>query len=636
MQLDQLLKTGRYRHDRHAHLLAESTEAVSAAPYSEFDDDLWQRNQELYERLWGPVPWLHPADFDDRLAEWLESDVADKCIRGRTLKSLDVDCDSLTRRWIYNQSDVEAAKVGCRVDESRIKKVLDFIVGKLILYEGEYAGRRFRPMAWQIELFGRAFGWVVYSPDWGREVRRFRKCIVFIPKKTGKSPTGAAVGTYLTIGDGEQGAKTFSAAKDGKQAGIVHMHARNFIKKHDFAHGKANRLGCTVNKSSGEIYHEATESYYRILSADNIDGQEGLNGNAIIDETHVVDERLAKVLEYMGASRPEPMQFEISTAGNDLMAYGHSQFDYGRLVESGDVIDQQVLYMGFGIFSDNADEESEDTHQRANPSWFVTIKPSEFSQSMTRAKNRGKSAYDTFCMYRLNKWLSGASPWLEIAEWKACSCPWELEDKQGAQAVVGMDISRTRDMSAAVLSINDGVNVWIKPYLWITERYVEQWRDRMPQWKTWEDEGAVTVVPGDLIDYQAIYDRMTEIASVVDVRSIVFDPTYAGPILQWAPSSAVGGAELVQFCQSSNLYEGKIDEFEAGVKNGLIKHDGNPCLTWQAGHTQTKENPRGQRILVKPVSKDDPRKIDGMVGAVMSYSVAMLEMKCWSGSEMGL
>lgn len=618
--VDELLKTGKYRHDRHGHMLSTLEHRVDCTPYSAFDDEQWRLNQDLYEKFWGPVPFLHGDDFDSRLSAWLATDYADKCIRGRTLKSLDVDCDDTTRRWIYGPADVEAIKAGYRFDESRAARVLSFVGSKLILYEGEYAGKLFRPLAWQVEMFSRLFGWCGFSKDWNREVRRFRKAAVFISKKNGKSPTGAAIGLYLTLDDGELGAKTFSAAKDGKQAGIIHMHARQFVKRHDYAMGKANWLGCTTQKHTGEIYHEATESYYRILSGDNISGQEGLNGNAIIDETHVVDARLAKVLEHMGASRSQAMQFEISTAGRDLMQYGYGQYEYGRLVENGDVIDHQFFFLGFGVFNEaDADLDAEETHQRANPSWCVTIKPSEFHETLRRAKLRGKAAFDDFCMYRMNKWLSGGSPWLEPREWQACASPWDLEDKQGQPASIGIDLSRTRDMSAVVVAVGDGSECWIKPYLWITERYVTQWKERMPQWKDWEASGVVTVCDGETIDYRLIYETLEKIADVVSVRGIVFDPTYSAALVHWLQSSKLSHIELVKFEQNSTSYEGRIDEFEAAVNKGVIRHDGNRCLTWQAGHAETKTNQLGKRILIKPVSKDDPRKIDGMVASVMAH-----------------
>ena len=163
---------------------------------------------------------------------------------------------------------------------------------------------------------------------------RFNRCSLWVPKKNGKSPLAAGVGLYLLISDGEAGQKIFSAAKDGKQAGIMHAHAKHMVEMSPILSKELK-----INKSTGRIYHAKTRSTYDVLAGNHIKGQHGLNGSCIIDETHVVDERLARVLEFMGASRSEPIQFEASTAGNDPTGYGKKQFDYGTAVSEGMIFD---------------------------------------------------------------------------------------------------------------------------------------------------------------------------------------------------------------------------------------------------------------------------------------------------------
>jgi hypothetical protein len=201
--------------------------------------------------------------------------------------------DAVTKRWMRNASDERAVRNGCTFDEERGNHVCDFITQNLRLYEGEQAGQLFPMIPWEHECLMRIYGWVRFSPDCGRSVRRFTKAGVWLPKKQGKSPWASANGIYLLVADGEQGQKVFSAAKDGKQAGIMHMHARKMVEQSD-----ALASECKINKSSGRIVHLPTNSFYDVLAGDNITGQEGINGSVIIDETHVVDARLASVIEY--------------------------------------------------------------------------------------------------------------------------------------------------------------------------------------------------------------------------------------------------------------------------------------------------------------------------------------------------
>lgn len=180
--------------------------------------------------------------------------------------------DKVTRDWIRNAADERAVENGCRFDAERAAHVCEFFPKYLRLYEGEKAGQPFELVAWQKDVLSRIFGWVVYSEFHKREIRRFRKAGVWVPKKNGKSPLAAGVGLYLLTSDGEQGQKVFSAARDGKQAGIVHTHARKMVESSSQLSGV-----CKINMSTGQIAHLPSSSVYNILSGDNVLGQEGLN-----------------------------------------------------------------------------------------------------------------------------------------------------------------------------------------------------------------------------------------------------------------------------------------------------------------------------------------------------------------------
>ena len=139
--------------------------------------------------------------------------------------------DKVTSSWIRNEADQRAADKGYFMDEARGDHICNFIETQLCLYEGDYAGKPIRLLDWQVELFYRLFGWCKYSDFYERNIRRFRIASIWLPKKNGKSPTGAAVGLYLLAADGEPGNHIYSAARDAKQAGIVHKNARMLVEQ---------------------------------------------------------------------------------------------------------------------------------------------------------------------------------------------------------------------------------------------------------------------------------------------------------------------------------------------------------------------------------------------------------------------
>lgn len=525
--------------------------------------------------------------------------------------------DALTKRLILDASDELAVRNGCRFDQERADHVCEFFETELVLYEGEKAGQPFRLMDWQVEFLSRLFGWVRFSEQYGRMVRRFRKGSLWVPKKNGKSPLAAGVGLYLLGRDGEQGQKVFSAAKDGVQAGIMHMHARQMVLRSPHLSRE-----CKINKTTGQISHEETSSVYKILSGDNVTGQEGLNGSVIIDETHVVDSRLAGVLEYMGASRSEPIQLEVSTAGNNPEGYGKHQYDYGKAVSVGTFQDDQFLFVEYGAPQDATDEQCGHPAlwQDANPSWGVTINVDDFETSYKRAQ-RSVSDFAKFKMYRLNIWTSAANPWLSNAKWLAAADSVRREDVIGYTAYAGLDLSRTRDMSAFSLTVPDGEFFRLFTWFWMPEARAEELKDKAP-YEQWAADGWLELTPGDVIDYRLIERRVRELLEQFNIVKLRYDQRFAEEITQTLEEDCNLEREAMQ--QSANHYAGPMDDFEGLLNEGRLKHDGNPVLSWQAGHVGTKDALNGGRRPVKPGDrKDDPRTIDGIVASIMSLSAAL-------------
>ena len=520
-------------------------------------------------------------------------------------------------RLMIDAADERAKDNGCLYDQARVDHVLEFITGHLRLYEGEYAGDPVQLMKWQTELIERLFGWVRFSEDWGRYVRRYSRCGLWVPKKNGKSPTCAMIGLYLLVADGEQGQKVFSAAKDGRQAGIMHAHAKHMVEQSPILSKELK-----INKSTGRIYHELSRSTYDVLAGDNIGGQHGLNGSVIIDEVHVVDQRLARVLEFMGASRSEPIQFEASTAGNNPEGYAKKQFDYGQAVSEGMIFDDSFLFINHSAPQAATDKQCGQvtTWKKANPSWGVTIKRTEFEQSYKRAK-RSVADFTSWKQLRLNIWQSSATPWLRKADWANCGEDYTAEDLAGADCFLGLDLSRTRDMTAAVLAFRDDDTYKLLPFFWLPE---DTAADHVNQasYQEWHARGLLELTAGSVLDYSVIEQRIADLAERFNIVELVYDPWSAEELTQRLELEH--GIPRTKFKQTITSFAAPTAEFERLVLNGKLQHPQNPILTWQALHTQVKSDNNNNRRPVKPPNSN-PKKIDGIVAAVMALSRAMSE-----------
>ncbi len=136
-------------------------------------------------------------------------------------------------------------------------------------------------MPWQKNVLGNLFGRV--KPD---KTRQYRVGYIEQPKKAGKSTTLAGIALYGLVADGEQGAEIYGAAADREQAGIIYREAASMVRS-----SPALSRVLEVIDSRKTIIHKASNSFYRVLSADAFRA-EGLNIHMLLfDELHAQRDR---------------------------------------------------------------------------------------------------------------------------------------------------------------------------------------------------------------------------------------------------------------------------------------------------------------------------------------------------------
>lgn len=564
--------------------------------------------------------------------------------------------DDTTKLWMRNRSDELAVEDGCYFDVERGSYAVWWIERYCRLYEGEWAGqnmllrsgcasvdkqilddwdrggcdgskcrsRRYEEFIadggepdWQYECTMRMFGWVRFSGRWNRHIRRFNAASISIPKKQKKTPTLAAWGVHLICGDGEQGAKCFGGAKDGNQAGIAMAHAIAMVEQ-----SPELAAECKINRNENSIEHLPTRSKYKPLSSANErtkTSKEGINGHVLIDETHVVDRDFIKIISRAGISRAEPFHLEVSTAGNNPDGYGKERQDYARQVQLGAARNNGLFVAIYEAPQDLTDEQLAvdpvKYGKMANPAWGHTAHEEEFLADYNESK-RTLSGLADFKMYRLNIWQHTANQWLRIDDWSHCAGEICIEDYAGQMAALGLDLSKTRDMSAIAVSIPMGDRVALFARMWITESYVRDNADKADFLK-WQESGELRVIPGDVIQEQYIRDELERLVELLDVKVLVKDRALAADFTEWCENK-FPKINQIDYPQNAAMMEKPIDDFEAAVIDAKIEHENNECLNWQAGHASVWENARGHRIINKP-KRNDYRKVDGIVSAVMSH-----------------
>jgi phage terminase large subunit-like protein len=517
--------------------------------------------------------------------------------------------DSVTKRWIKSEADEIAVHQGCYFDQHAADHVEEFFRRFLRHSKGRWGGKPFELIDWQRDdLIFPIFGWKL--PD-GR--RRIRKVYCEVPKKQGKSTICSGVGLYMLVGDGEPGAEVYSAATDQNQAGIVHGEAINMVD----ASPELSAL-IDINRSTKTITFPHTKSVYKALSSD-AHSKEGLNASCIIaDELHVWRGRVFwDALKYAFAAREQPLLFMITTAGDDTLSVCYEQRTYAKQVASGEV--QDLRFHSY-IAAAEADDDwtDEKTWFKANPSLGQTQSLDDFRADFEEAL-KTPTTQSSFKRYRLNIWATGSNPWLSYHQWQACGRKFHEEDLLGCPCFGGLDLARIRDMTAFVLWFPKDDGNYVLPYFWMPEATIN--RTDSPEYlRAWVRDGLLISTPGEVCDYNFVREHIVKLSQQFDLRAIYFDPYNAEQLTQELDEEY--GIPRYAFGQSKQNFTAPVEEFERLIVSQQVFHNNHAILNWQAGHVEVKEDATGKKQPVKP-KRNDPRKIDGIVAAVMGLAGAL-------------
>lgn len=532
--------------------------------------------------------------------------------------------DAVTQSWIRNRSDELAVEAGCVFDEDRGREVCDWIESNLNLYEGELAGQPMTVAGWHREATMRLFGWVKYSERYKRWIRRFKRASVWVPKKRGKSPWLAGIGLYLMCADGEQGQKVYFAAKDGGQAReIAAKHALEMVLSSPFL---SDPSVIDVNRSLMQLTHKPSRSILKPISSGDqaaAKAKEGLNGCILVDECHVVDRAFISRVSRAGISRSEPIFLEVSTAGKDPESYGKSQYDYGKRVEAGDVVDHEFFFLCYEAPQQLTDEDLAADPLKwgrmANPEMGGGFDEDEFLADYNRSKNSLPDLAD-FKTYRLNIWQQAASPWLRIDDWNACRADFTEEDMIGRECYTALDLAKTQDMTSLALVFPwENGRYRILVYFFMPENGLKRVADKTHGMLDWAARKWIAVTPGDVTDYRFVKKVFAEKYEKFTISKLVYDPWNAEQLTQELADEL--GIDREKFSQSVSAFNEPTQDFERFVISREIEHNGNPVLSWQMGHATVKTDANANKKPIKP-TPDDPKKIDGVIAGIMAFAAA--------------
>lgn len=488
-------------------------------------------------------------------------------------------------------------------DATKSIRAINFIEKYCKQSKGKWNGKPLKLQLWQKAFIQAMFGFV--DKDTG--LRKYRKAILFVARKNGKSALAAAIANYMLTKDGEGGAEIYSVATKKDQAKIVWEEAKKMIKKSPCL---TKRIRCLI----GGIYYDATDSSFRALASDS-NSLDGLNAHFVVcDEVHAwKDKNLMDVMYDSMSAREQPLLLETSTMGTIRQNVFDIDYDYSSQVIDGTIIDESLLPVIYEL-DDEKEWVDEECWFKANPALNVIKSLKDLRDKVERAKQNPIELVNLLCK-DFNVRQNGVNAWLTFddlnneeiySEWKDCYC------------IGGCDLSSTTDLTCATLLGFTKGKIRVKQMYWIPTNSLEKKviDDKIPYDK-WLKNGWLRLSGDSKIDYHDVTSWFLE-----QVRDFDLRPLWVGydswNAQFWCDEMVSEGFDMVEVRQGYKTESAPLKQMKADLMDKKINYNNNPILKWNLSNVVVKVDDNENIMLSKEKAK---QRIDGAASLMDAYVI---------------
>lgn len=480
-------------------------------------------------------------------------------------------------------------------------------------------------------IFGNIYGWI--HKDTG--YRRFTKAYWQVGRKNAKSQSLGLVGDYELMALGEDNSEVYIGATKTLQAKIIYNEVIAMLKKSSaLFKGKWKEAYST-------IVHIKSNSIMRALSKDDGKTGDGLNPQCgLIDEYHAhPTDEILEVIKTGMIARRQPLLFIITTAGNNLGGPCYRvEYPLVSKILNPDIEFDIPDYFCMVNELDRDEEgnliddiNDEECWIKANPiaaTYEVGLKNIR-SNYMSAIESPEKMV--SFMTKNMNIWVKqSAQSYIDMAKWKArgrLNEDFETDlgiSLYGYDAYVGIDVSKTIDLTAAGIvipvDINNSKKFITLAHGFIPEETVQtkERTDKIP-YRLWSERGWLTITPGEIVNYRFMTKWIEETLNKygLNIKDVCYDPYNATHYTQELESNKGWG--IVEIRQGIITLSEPTKSFRAETYQGNILHPTNDLLDWAISNAVTKVDAQENIMLDKAKSTE---RIDPIAAIINAYTRA--------------
>ena len=414
----------------------------------------------------------------------------------------------------------------------------------------------------------------------GTMERRYKEAFIMLARKNGKTSFIAALSFAVSIIQRHSGSTVYVVAAALKQA----MESFDFI---DFSlKYKKIRDDFAVKNNSFE--HSIKYEFRKDgrpdgtidiqIMASNPDAQDSFNCNFAIADEVAAYKKPSQYNRFKEAQKAytNKLMIGITTAGDNVNSFGHDRMEYAVKVAAGLVKDDSLFSFVARADQDekgNVDFTNPIQHQKANPNYGVTIRPSDIMNDALQAQNDPRQRKD-FLSRSLNIYTSAMKAWFDLAEFRASDSRYGWTIDQLAKMKIdwygGADLSRMYDLTAAALfGTYEGVDIIITHgFFPVTMAARKADEDNIPLFG-WKDDGWLTMCNaptnnmGDVVNW---FVQMRE--KGFKIREVGHDRKFAGE--EYIPLMTKAGFKIVDQPQLFYVKSQGFRHIEKAAKDGRL------------------------------------------------------------------
>lgn len=476
-------------------------------------------------------------------------------------------------------------------DQKKANDAIDWIETHCFHTEGPLAPGPFKLELWQKSLVSCIFGLI--DPKTGK--RQFREVVAIMARKNGKSILMSAIAKYTLQIDGGYGARIFCLAPKLEQADIIYSNTwqmcqldpeqqqlKEIYEGNRDAHNKrTGNADCIIKKRQSDIFLPQNNSSIKKI-AFSAKRSDGFNPSLTICDEIASWEGEKGLRQYevmksgMGA-RPEGLLLSCSTSGyvNDSI--------YDELIKRstrfllGDSKEKRLLPFLYMI--DDIDKWNDINELRkSNPNLGVSVSVDYLLEEIAVAEGSLSKAAEFKVKY-CNVKQNASSAWLNAQDMNQMFSDEQLclSDFGGCYCVVGIDLSQTTDLTAAVAVIERNGRLYTFAQFWKPEEKFDEATavDNMP-YRIYQQRGLITASGENYVDYHDCFQWIVDLVEKYKIYPLVigYDRYSAQYLIQ---DLNAYGFKTDDVYQGFNLTP-VIAETEGLVKDGAFAFGDNDLM----------------------------------------------------------